>query len=271
MTIRRLESHPMVKENQGHLAIARGPLVYALEACDLTSPVFSCSLPARAELKAERVESPVKGMMVIRGTGEAAPEGEWSGGLYRAAAPAQPVPLTAIPYFAWDNRAAGAMRVWLPLLPPSPPVGTPERRAQVTISFANSNCQPWGVNDGLEPRSSGEQPAALCHWWPHRGGEEWVQYTWSKPVRLGKSSVYWFDDTGRGACRLPVSWEIRYLEGTEWKPVAVSGEYSVAMDQWCQISFTPVTTTALRLVVRMQPAWAAGVHEWKVEEEEDDG
>ena len=37
------------------------------------------------------------------------------------------------------------------------------------MSYVSGNCQPWGINDGLEPKSSGEQPAALCHWWPHRG------------------------------------------------------------------------------------------------------
>ncbi|MEU1791589.1 hypothetical protein ABZ553_38080 [Streptomyces sparsogenes] len=31
------------------------------------------------------------------------------------AAPAEPVRVTAIPYYAWANREAGAMRVWLPV------------------------------------------------------------------------------------------------------------------------------------------------------------
>ncbi|MGB2775005.1 MAG: hypothetical protein WBF31_22060, partial [Anaerolineae bacterium] len=40
------------------------------------------------------------------------------GHLYRTAKPADPAPrqtpaLTAIPYYAWTNRAAGAMQVWL--------------------------------------------------------------------------------------------------------------------------------------------------------------
>ena len=48
------------------------------------------------------------------------------------------------------------------------------------------------------------------------------------------------------------------------------GAYPVAKDRFCEIEFAPVTTTALRLVVRLQPEWAAGVHEWKVVEADDD-
>jgi DUF1680 family protein len=34
--------------------------------------------------------------------------------LYRPEAPAlRPASLTAVPYFAWDNRGPGAMRVWI--------------------------------------------------------------------------------------------------------------------------------------------------------------
>jgi len=115
------------------------------------------------------------------------------------------VPIVAIPYYAWDNRKAGDMKVWLPGEPRPSAVGGLETQAKVSLSFVSGNCQPWGVNDGLEPKSSGEQPSALCHWWPHSGTNEWVQYTWKKPVTVNGSKVYWFDDTGRGACRLPSS------------------------------------------------------------------
>jgi hypothetical protein len=180
------------------------------------------------------------------------------------------VPVRAIPYYAWDNRAAGAMKVWLPIAPPTPAAGGLESRATVTVSFANNNAQPRGLNDGVEPKGSGDQPAALCHWWPHAGTAEWAQYTWKEPVTVRGARVYWFDDTGRGACRLPASWEVQYLAGSDWRPVAASGKYPVAKDQWCEVQFAPVQTTALRLAVKLPPQWAAGVHEWKVTEADED-
>lgn len=273
MPVRRIAANPQVKENVGHLAIARGPLIYCLEGCDQRVPFSALAIPTEAALTAVERPDLLGGVVVVQGDGVAATEPEWSGGLYRPAAPLQRVPITAVPYYAWDNRAPGEMRVWMPTSPPAPVTGGPERRAKVSISFQNDNCQPWGINDGIEPKSSGEQPAALCHWWPHKGGEEWVQYTWTKPVKVDGSRVYWFDDTGRGACRLPVSWRILFWDGKTWQPVRLAGtgsDYPVHLDQWCQVKFAPVTTTQLRLVVAMQPEWAAGVHEWKVLQPEDE-
>ena len=123
---------------------------------------------------------------------------DWSGKLYQAVPPSTAVPITAVPYYAWDNRKAGPMKVFIPVAPRTPAAGGLESEAKVSMSFVSGNCQPRGVNDGLEPKSSGEQPAALCHFWPHAGTAEWVQYTWKSPVTVKGSKVYWFDDTGRG-------------------------------------------------------------------------
>jgi hypothetical protein len=81
--------------------------------------------------------------------------------------------------------------------------------------------------------------------------------------------VYWFDDSGRGECRLPASWQIEYLDQGRWKAVAAATAYPVARDKWCNVTFAPVTTTALRLAVQLPPDYAAGVHEWKVSHPED--
>ena len=89
-------------------------------------------------------------------------------------------------------------------------------------------------------------------------------------MTLKGTKVYWFDDTGRGACRLPASWRIEYRDGDDWKPVAASSDYSIKKDGWCEVSFAPVKTSALRLAVRMQKDWAAGVHEWKVDPLDED-
>jgi uncharacterized protein len=270
MPVQRVAAHPNVKSDQGLLALQRGPLVYCLEACDQPEPLASLYLPANARLVAQMDRSLLGGVVVLKGTAELAGEQDWTRKLYAPVAAAKQVPITAIPYYAWDNRQAGPMKVWLPETQPPVMVGGLETRAKVSVSFANNNSQPQGINDGVEPKSSGDQPAALCHWWPHRNSDEWAQYTWPKPVRVNGARAYWFDDTGRGACRLPASWQIQYREGGAWKPMLVQGEYPVAKDRWCEVKFGPVTTTALRLVVKLQPEWAAGVHEWKVMEVEEE-
>jgi uncharacterized protein len=266
MPVQRIAANPNVKADQGLLAIQRGPIVYCLEQCDQPEPLASLWLPAEAQLTAARDPGLLGGVVTITGEACAAPQLQWRRKLYQTAAAAERVALKAIPYYAWDNRQPGPMKVWLPISPPVQPVRGLEAQAKVTLSFTSDNCQPQGINDGLVPNRSGEQPAACCHWWPHKGTGEWAQYTWKTPVQVSSTKVYWFDDTGRGECRLPASWRIEYLDAGDWKPVATTEPYPVAKDKWCAVRFAPVTTTALRLDVQLPPDFAAGVHEWKVDE-----
>jgi hypothetical protein len=264
MEVQRVAAHPSVKANIGYQALQRGPLVYCLEACDHSEPLESLSLPATAPLEAVKESQKGRPVMVLKGSAEAVGDLDWTGKLYQTASSVRTVPIRAIPYYHWDNREPGAMQVWMPLAPLHAFVQSLERQAKVAVSFRNDNSQPEGIHDGVEPKNSGEQPEALCHWWPHQGTEEWVQYTWKKAVTIGGVRVYWFDDTGRGACRLPASWQLDCLVGQNWIPVPASTAQATRKDQWNQIVFDPVTTTSLRMRVRLQPQWAAGVHELKI-------
>jgi uncharacterized protein len=270
MPVQRIAANPNVKAEQGLLAIQRGPVVYCLEQCDQAESLASLWLPPDAELKAGRERGLLGGVVAITGEACAASPQKWGRSLYQPPAPSRRVAVKAIPYYAWDNRQPGTMKVWLPVAPPLLPVRGLEAQAKVTTSFTNDNCQPQAINDGREPKSSGEQPEALCHWWPHKGTAEWAQYTWKTPVQVSGARVYWFDDTGRGECRLPASWHIEYLDRGAWKSVAATEQYPVAKDKWCVVRFAPVTTTALRLAVQLPPDFAAGVHEWKVDQADDD-
>jgi uncharacterized protein len=90
------------------------------------------------------------------------------------------VEITAIPYYAWDNRKPGPMKVWLPQTPRTPALGGLETQAKVSMSYVSGNSQPWGINDGLEPKSSGEQPPRSV-----TGGRTGVAMNGSEPpIRL---------------------------------------------------------------------------------------
>ena len=78
-----------------------------------------------------------------------------------------------------------------------------------------------------------------------------------------ETEVYWFDDTGRGGVRVPQSWKLLYKDGDTWKPVE-GATFGVARDAWNTVTFKPVTTSALRIELTMQPEMSAGLQEWKV-------
>jgi uncharacterized protein len=92
-----------------------------------------------------------------------------------------------------------------------------------------------------------------------------VQYDFPKPARVSQAEVYWFDDTGQGACRVPASWIVLYRAGQAWKPVEAAGPYGVAKDCYNRIKFHPIKTNSLRLEVQLQKGFSSGIQEWKVQ------
>jgi uncharacterized protein len=118
MPARRLECHSYVANNNGRVALARGPLVYCLEGADHPgTDLREIVLPADAELRASFEPGLLDGMVVIRANAHAAPPIGWEHHLYRTAEPAvrqaRPIELQAVPYYAWANREPGSMQVWI--------------------------------------------------------------------------------------------------------------------------------------------------------------
>jgi len=131
MPVQRIAANPKVKADVGLLAIQRGPLVYCLEACDQSEPLAALVLPREAELTAEKRSDVLGGVVVVKGMASKAAELDWANVLYQAVTTARKVPITAIPYYAWDNRKAGPMKVWLPSEPGTTPIGGLETQERV--------------------------------------------------------------------------------------------------------------------------------------------
>lgn len=120
MPVRVLESHPHVLENAGRVALARGPLLYCLEGIDHPgSDLLDVEVDLGKPIEAGWDASALGGVVMLRGRAEARAPGEgWNGALYRPVSQpprrrAGAFPFTAVPYFAWANRDAGPMQVWL--------------------------------------------------------------------------------------------------------------------------------------------------------------
>jgi hypothetical protein len=137
-----------------------------------------------------------------------------------------------------------------------------ERVASASHCFAGDTLE--ALNDGLVPASSGDHGLPRFTWWPRKGTTEWVQYDFKKPRPVSAVEVYWFDDTGKGSCRVPQAWRLLYKEGDAWKPVAGATAYGVQRDTFNRVTFPPVTVSALRLEAQLQPNVSGGILEWTV-------
>ena len=128
------------------------------------------------------------------------------------------------------------------------------------------------VNDDLEalsdqrvPTSSYDLSIPRFTWWDHKGTQEWAALDFKLPLRVSSASLYWFDDTGKGQCRVPASWRLFYRDGNSWKPVARASAFGTARDAFNTVTFAPVTTTGLRLETQLQPGVSGGILEWKTD------
>jgi hypothetical protein len=78
--------------------------------------------------------------------------------------------------------------------------------------------------------------------------------------------VYWYDDTGRGECHLPKSWQVLYRDADgAFKPVKNAAAYGVEKDTFNKASFEPVKTDALKIEITLQERWSAGIQEVVIE------
>ena len=114
MPIDRVRAHPNVVENNGHVALQRGPIVYCLEQVDNGAGLNRVVLPKDSRLEHTFRPDLLDGVVEIRGDAFVRDESDWDSQLYRGGTEEMlPLEIRAVPYYAWDNRKPGEMRVWI--------------------------------------------------------------------------------------------------------------------------------------------------------------
>jgi uncharacterized protein len=118
MSIRATWAHPAVRDLRGRVALERGPLVYCLEGVDHPGAILDRIAidphNVSDEFQVERHDKLLGGVSILRGKGTVVDESGWENALYRNKPPSSKmIDIMAIPYYAWDNRASGQMRIWL--------------------------------------------------------------------------------------------------------------------------------------------------------------
>lgn len=94
MPVEQVAADPRVKQNVGKRAVQRGPLVYCMEETDNKQTYASAQLCKDTKYTVKFNKELLGGVMSVTAKG-------------------QHGSLQLIPYYAWDNREAGKMKVWL--------------------------------------------------------------------------------------------------------------------------------------------------------------
>lgn len=270
MEVRRIRAHEKVVDDRGKLAVQRGPVVYCLEGIDMPdSTVFNKIIPTDVEFTTEFEPSLLNGVVTLTTEGqELQPDGT-----------VKPVKVKLIPYSTWNNRDNAEMEVWIPentdkaRAIPEPTIASKAMMfseptaINSDVPAATSNLQwAWGYNDQWEPTSSSDTSKPYHYWWLRKGTTENICYGFEEPVEVKSVDVYWLDfDHYDGNYRVPEKWSLYYKDGRgRWSEVKTKGNYGVEKDKYNHLEFEQVTTTALKLVAKLQDGESGGVIEWKV-------
>jgi hypothetical protein len=127
MPVQMVYANPLARHMLGRAALQRGPVIYCFEQVDQAfigeaKSAFKTNAPlmldrislSKGSFVPQHQPNLLNGVTSLHGNGHFADDHDWKRSLYRTSAPAKrKIELTAIPYFAWDNREPGEMRVWM--------------------------------------------------------------------------------------------------------------------------------------------------------------
>jgi len=259
MPVRKVIANEKVSYDQGKIAYQRGPVVYCFEDKDNNDGFMFNNFASVDSEVTENFDASLLGGVVklsMAANQVISKDGKQT---------TIPTDLMAIPYYAWNNRGTSNMLVWLPANKEKAVAKPAASLASKATPNASSGWAP-GLNDGFDPKNSGDVDKSYFYWWLKEGSEETVDYVFESPVTITQSSVYWLNmDHYDGNYKVPEFWQLLYKnKAGEWTEVETSDEYGVALDQYNTVNFKPVKTTAIRIKAQLQEGESGGILEWKI-------
>lgn len=119
MEARLTIANSMVEEAENHVAVERGPLVYCMESPDApVETLDDLAVPAEAEFMPEPFEIGGRKFTALVSEFVCIEKEDYdSSALYQTLKKTvrSKKKVRLIPYFAWDNRGMGEMRIWFPI------------------------------------------------------------------------------------------------------------------------------------------------------------
>lgn len=183
----------------------------------------------------------------------------------------------AIDRVEWDDTQSPPRIVPVEPTPAPEPDPTPRanvaQAAHVTVSNEPVPTQYWtrALNDELV-RANPLPPDMWGTWTADNPPQQWVRYTWDRPVRVDGARIDFWSDSPAGSgsgVAPPSSWRLQYWDTTEgWVDVPGASGYPTGTDGYQDVAFDPVTTTQLRAVLDASTDGtghaAVAVEEWMV-------
>ncbi len=236
LPVQRVRCDSRVAANRGRVAFQRGPIVYSFEQIDQKKPLASTLVTPGTRYDAVWRPGLFDGVYALRGE-----DGLW-----------------AVPNFARLNRGAGRTMVWMTedALKAGWHKGCV---AKVSVSFCRQEMS-------IDPINDNGMFFGNFDFWPKKNETHWVEYTFDAPTTLTRSVATWFDDTGRGACRVPKAWRVLALQTDgSWQEVSGSKKDVSGKGARGELEFQPVTAKSFRLEVTLPKEYSSGLYEWHVE------
>lgn len=112
MPVKQVIAHPNVKQDRGHCAIRKGPILYCAESADNVLDFQSVFIPRNTDLRFEFRDDFLGGAGVVMAKGEEYDSKSWEGKLYQDLPAMRETTVTMLPYAFWNNRGSMPMKVW---------------------------------------------------------------------------------------------------------------------------------------------------------------
>ncbi|UXA68729.1 family 43 glycosylhydrolase [Xanthomonas prunicola] len=183
----------------------------------------------------------------------------------------------AIDRLEWDDSTQPAsIRTVVPTrraMPPAPPTRNQAPSAYATASNGpDIPVQYWiaALNDGIV-KANPLPPEMWASWTDNNPPQQWLQYSWAQPITVDRTRIVFWADHPAGAdvgVAPPARWHLEYRHAGRWQPVQPSDGYGTRTDHDEAVSFAPVTTRCVRVVMDASgnaASYAAlAVQEWEV-------
>jgi len=282
MPVRYSTAMEQVEANRDRIAITRGPLVYCAEQADNPAEGKTSD---RADI-VQRFFLPELADLPDIQTGTI--EEGWLKGITQVSTPAMEVvgnsvkasTVKLIPYYAWNNRGAESMIVWLPRsesLARKYMVSnqlTAADYGKVLATHTPEGDTVAAVIDGRVPARSDDQQQPRWTSLPFENRGQNIIFEFDRPRTVGSIAVYWYEESGGEGehVRLPRDWWVDYrVADGEWTRMKkyITDEYGLQRDKFNVVRpEAALDCDAISIRILPQVGFCMGVHEIQLEIDE---